>query len=82
MIWSANTSVFLFQNLLHLLKRRMADVKSPRVNERETRAEKFITDCLGAREDAPKIEICVPLNYIQEQGLGCLVGSALSPAND
>lgn len=39
----------------------MADVKSPRVNERETRAERFMTDYLEAREAAPKIEICVPI---------------------
>jgi hypothetical protein len=39
----------------------MADIKLPRVNERETRAEKFIADCLEAGGKAPKIEIDVSL---------------------
>ena len=68
MIWSANASVFLFQDLLHPLKRRMAVVKSPRVNERETRAERFMTDCLEARETAPKIELYVSLIVDRNEG--------------
>jgi hypothetical protein len=32
----------------------MAGVKSPRVNERETRAERFINDCLEARVSETK----------------------------
>jgi hypothetical protein len=46
----------------------MADVKLPRVNEREIRAEKFITDCLEARGKAPKIEIDVSLIIYRNKG--------------
>jgi hypothetical protein len=46
----------------------MADVKLPRVNERETRAEKFIADCLEARGKAPKIEIHVSLIIYRNEG--------------
>ena len=58
--------------LFEPLKKRswpwMADVKLPRVNERETRAEKFIADCLEARGKAPKIEIDVSLNIYRNKG--------------
>ena len=46
----------------------MADVKLPRVNERETCADKFIPDCLDARGKAPKIEIDVSLNIYRNKG--------------
>ena len=39
-IWGA-----LFEPLKKRNRPWMADVKLPRVNERETRAEEFITDC-------------------------------------
>jgi hypothetical protein len=46
----------------------MGDAKLPRVNERETRAEKFIADCLEARGKAPKIEIDVSLIIYRNKG--------------
>ena len=56
----------------------MAEVKSPRVNERETRAERFMTDCPEARERASKKDLSAR-KRIQEKGT--LFGSAVSPAN-
>jgi hypothetical protein len=46
----------------------MADVKLPRVNERETRGEKFIADCLEARGKAPKIEIYISVIIYRNEG--------------
>jgi hypothetical protein len=62
-IWGA-----LFEPLKKRHRPWMADVKLPRVNERETRAEKFITDCLEARGKAPKIEIHVSLIIYRNKG--------------
>ncbi len=45
----------------------MAEVKSPRVNERETRAERFMTDCPEARKRASKKGLSAPKS-IQEKG--------------
>lgn len=45
----------------------MAQAKSPRVNERETRAERFMTDCPEARKRASKKDLCFA-KCIQEQG--------------
>jgi hypothetical protein len=58
----------LFEPLKKRNRPWMADVKLPRVNERETRAEKFITDCLEARGKAPKIEIHVSLIIYRNKG--------------
>ena len=60
--------VALFEPLKKRNRPWMADVKLPRVNERETRAEKFITDCLEARGKAPKIEIDVSLIIYRNKG--------------
>ena len=56
----------------------MAEVKSPRVNERETRAERFMTDCPEARKRASKKYLPTP-KYIQEKR--AVFSSAISPAN-
>ena len=45
----------------------MAEAKAPRVNERETRAERFMTDCAEARKRASKKDLCFA-KCIQEQG--------------
>ena len=45
----------------------MAEVKSPRVNERETRAERFMTDCPEARKRASK-KIFLPLTIYRKRG--------------
>lgn len=45
----------------------MAEVKSPRVNERGTRAERFITDCLDARKRASK-RIFLPIRVYRKKG--------------
>jgi hypothetical protein len=45
----------------------MAEVKSPRVNERETRAERFMTDCPETRKRASKKDLLAP-KCIQEEG--------------
>ena len=58
----------LFEPLKKRNRPWMADVKLPRVNERETRAEKFIADCLEARGKAPKIEIDVSLIIYRNEG--------------
>jgi hypothetical protein len=60
--------VALFEPLKKRNRPWMADVKLPRVNERETRAEKFIPDCLDARGKAPKIEIHVSLIIYRNKG--------------
>jgi hypothetical protein len=51
----------------------MAEVKSPRVNERETRAEGFMTTALRP-EDEPQKRIFLPLKCIRKKG--AIFGSA------
>lgn len=46
----------------------MADMKPPRVNERETRAERFITDCLEARKRDTLLQVFVSLNVYRNKG--------------
>ncbi len=46
----------------------MAEMKSPRVNERETRAGRFINDCLRAKVSDSKVESIPVAKCILEQG--------------
>ena len=55
----------------------MAEVKSPRVNERETRAERFMTALRP--ENEPQKRIFLSLSVYRNKG--AVFGSAVSPAN-